>query len=433
MVEGAAFLCLCHDDVELAARRGPPDGGGGLPLQRGHRHARSSSGPTTRRAAPRRAQRGPLRGHDRARRARRGRPGPAGHRARRLRRARAASRSCAPTSSRRSAASTRSIVAIGEDLDLCWRAQVAGSRVVVAHAAVVAHHELLANGARHAHRDRSAGHGGRDAAGAHAAPPALDDAHLLRLAVPASRPSRCSWSSRRARSSSPLVGRDRERIGAIVGSWRWCLGRLGTLRARHRALAKARVLDDHDVRRLQVAGASRLQTFGSRLVHEGVDVARGALVPATIAAAHEADEPLDHTVGFGAAFSDDASFDELDDLGHRDAPPARAASSRRCPTQVAVVGRCRARASLIGGAQPRRVAPPARRAARAARLVVRRPGGTSSRRGRPTGVGTGAPGAPGFGVLGVRRDVRLRPHGRPARAPRSCSRSRSARSACGGC
>src|ERR1019366_3172201 len=56
---------------------------------------------------------------------------------------------------------------------------------------------------------------------------------------------------------------------------------------------------------------------GSRLVHEGMDAARGVLVPAAALDVAHVDEQLDHTVGFGAAFSDDSSFDELDDLGRR--------------------------------------------------------------------------------------------------------------------
>ena len=40
------------------------------------------------------------------------------------------------------------IVAMGEDLDLCWRAQVAGARIIVAPDARVRHLEELASGAR---------------------------------------------------------------------------------------------------------------------------------------------------------------------------------------------------------------------------------------------------------------------------------------------
>src|SRR5579872_1193564 len=40
------------------------------------------------------------------------------------------------------------ITALGEDLDLCWRAQVAGARVIVAPSAKVAHRETIATGER---------------------------------------------------------------------------------------------------------------------------------------------------------------------------------------------------------------------------------------------------------------------------------------------
>ncbi len=40
------------------------------------------------------------------------------------------------------------ISVLGEDLDLCWRAQVAGARIVVAPLAKVAHRETIATGER---------------------------------------------------------------------------------------------------------------------------------------------------------------------------------------------------------------------------------------------------------------------------------------------
>ena len=55
----------------------------------------------------------------------------------------AAARSCAPTCSRRSAASTPASTYLGDDLDLCWRAHVAGARVLVVPAAAVRHLEAL--------------------------------------------------------------------------------------------------------------------------------------------------------------------------------------------------------------------------------------------------------------------------------------------------
>src|SRR3984957_4063839 len=40
------------------------------------------------------------------------------------------------------------ITLLGEDLDLCWRAQVAGARIIVAPLAKVAHREMIARGER---------------------------------------------------------------------------------------------------------------------------------------------------------------------------------------------------------------------------------------------------------------------------------------------
>ena len=40
------------------------------------------------------------------------------------------------------------ISALGEDLDICWRAQIAGARIVVAPTAKVAHRETIASGER---------------------------------------------------------------------------------------------------------------------------------------------------------------------------------------------------------------------------------------------------------------------------------------------
>jgi GT2 family glycosyltransferase len=289
-----------------------------------------------------------------------------------------------------------SIVALGEDLDLCWRAQVAGSRVVVAHAARVVHHELLANGAR-ALTAEVAGHGGRTLQ-------SLTRRHRLATMLTC-----YGWLYlvptalvlvllEAGEVLVAAVGRDRERIGAVVGSWRWCLGRLRSLRRRHRDLAKVRVLDDHDVRRLQLAGASRLQTFGTRLVHEGMDAARGALGAATLAAPAEDVERLDHTVGFGAAFSDDQSFDELDDLGHRE----HAFRVGFLSTFVWQVWAVVVLAVLFALGVRGLVASPLPLVGRLAPLD------SWSATWRhffaswtPVGVGSGAPGMPGFGVLGV--------------------------------
>jgi GT2 family glycosyltransferase len=288
------------------------------------------------------------------------------------------------------------IVAMGEDLDLCWRAQVAGSRVVVAASAVVAHHELLANGLR-ALSAPVAGPGTPTMGG-------LVRRHRLATMLTCYRRTYLAAAVallvvlELGEVAIALVGRDRERAHSIAGSWRWNLSKRRWLRSRRRALAAIRVLDDHEVRRLQVAGASRLTRFGTRLVHEGVDAARGTLGASRGAEPTAGDEPLDRTVGFGAAFSDDSSFDELDDLGHRGSRiHSRLLASR--PAQAlaaAVVAVC----FMIGVRNL--VAMHLPLVGRLAPLdswwvTWRHYFATWS----PAGVGSGAPGSPGFGVLGV--------------------------------
>jgi GT2 family glycosyltransferase len=289
-----------------------------------------------------------------------------------------------------------SIVVLGEDLDLCWRAQVAGSRVVVAPEALVAHHELLANGARSL-TVPVAGRGGESLS-------ALSRRHRLSTMLT------CYGWWYLAITVPMLValelgecvvagfGRDRDRVRAITGAWRWNLSRLRALRARRRALGALRELDDHEVRRLQVSGASRLTTFGTRLVHEGVDVARGALAVSESPEVHEDGERLDHTVGFGAAFSDDSSFDELDDLGHREGTiRARVLSSTPTQAVVAVV----IAVCFVFGVRNL----VATHLPLVGRLAPLDSWWTTWRHffasWSPAGVGSGAAGSPGYGVLGV--------------------------------
>ncbi|MHB1585328.1 MAG: glycosyltransferase family 2 protein, partial [Acidimicrobiales bacterium] len=208
------------------------------------------------------------------------------------------------------------IVAMGEDLDLSWRVQIAGARVVVAPAARVRHLEELAGGRR------------RVAAEPDGSPTpslqVLQRRHELRTVL------KCYGRFHRARVLpqlvvlavaeilAALVVRDSVRIGAVVGAFRWNVGHRGELRRLRKQLRAHRVLPDGEVRRLQVSGSARLSTYVSRLAHQGFDVAHG-LVPATEDGPEGATgggEPL-LTGSVGSAFSEDADFDELDDLGRR--------------------------------------------------------------------------------------------------------------------
>ena len=167
-----------------------------------------------------------------------------------------------------------SIIAMGEDLDLCWRAQVAGARVVVAPAARVRHLELLASGSRHL----PPGEGGLQA---------LQRRHELRVAL-------TTYSRVHLLRVLPqmlalafgeiliaLVSGQRARAAAVARAWTWNLhGR--QLRAARRAVRARRRLADRDVRRLQVHGSARLARYVRRAYTEGFRIGRpqpGAHLP----------------------------------------------------------------------------------------------------------------------------------------------------------
>jgi GT2 family glycosyltransferase len=148
MVDGADYFLLCHDDVALF-----PDTVHLLVEEAFRSNAGIVSPKVVSWDDPERlvhvgmsgGQGGLGRGPGPARR---DRPRPARRRARRVRRPRRAPPWCGPTCSTSSAGSTPAIVAMGEDLDLCWRAQVVGARVIVAPDARVRHLEELAERAR---------------------------------------------------------------------------------------------------------------------------------------------------------------------------------------------------------------------------------------------------------------------------------------------
>lgn len=133
----------------------------------------------------------------------------------------------------------------GEDLDLCWRARVAGARVVVAPDAVVGHLEAL--GARRPVDDRRR----------------LQMRHRLRAMKVAS-----SWWTRVRVTPQALLVAVTEAVYALVlgrfrqvrdvtGAWWWNLRRHGELRRRRRALRAVRRVPDREVRQAQVRGLAR--------------------------------------------------------------------------------------------------------------------------------------------------------------------------------
>ncbi|MHB8440136.1 MAG: glycosyltransferase [Acidimicrobiales bacterium] len=164
------------------------------------------------------------------------------------------------------------IVAMGEDLDLCWRAQVAGARVVVAPAARVRHVERLAGG-----------EASIDSLPSAPAPApslqALQRRHELRAVLVG------YGVFHRTRVLPQLVllalgeifvallTGNRERAGAVAHAWRWNWAHRGEIRAARRAVSAYRRCSDAEVRRLQLRGSARLTAYMRRAVTHGLEVA----------------------------------------------------------------------------------------------------------------------------------------------------------------
>lgn len=138
---------------------------------------------------------------------------------------------------------------LGEDLDLSWRAQVVGARVIAAPSALVRHLE--------------AGHSVRP----------IDNArertvrHRLRTMLTCYGP----WHRARVVPQAfaltlievvyALVAGRRDVARDLVHAWRWNFARREEIKSNRAALAAIRQLPDSEVRRLQVRGWARLSAF----------------------------------------------------------------------------------------------------------------------------------------------------------------------------
>jgi len=282
------------------------------------------------------------------------------------------------------------ITLIGEDLDLCWRAQVAGARIVVAPLAKVAHRETIATGERAVTAVGTRRASRQD----------LHRRHQL-LVVATGWGWWASWWTLSMvfvldvfEMVIALLGRDVDRAGAIVGSWRWIVKHRRRVRQRRREMRALRVLSDADLRRLQVGGASRVKQFFLTLLREGYDRARGILPDDD---EDDVELPEEAGVGFAAAF---AETEEFDDIAVLDQPARRARPSR-------VLTSFRSQATLVAvvvvlwfiGSR-NLFATPLPLIGRLAPLdswwsTWRHFFASWS----PNGVGTGTPGMPGYGVL----------------------------------
>ena len=140
----------------------------------------------------------------------------------------------------------------GEDVDLSWRAQVAGARVVVAPGAVVRHleatlNELRSDAAASTEKDE------REAARIRTVFKNYSSFHLLRVA-----PQLALISMTEVVVA--LAGGQGSRARAIARTWRSAFA-LGGLREARRALRATRAVPDHEVRELQTRGSARLRAI----------------------------------------------------------------------------------------------------------------------------------------------------------------------------
>jgi GT2 family glycosyltransferase len=149
------------------------------------------------------------------------------------------------------------VVLFGEDLDLCWRAQVVGARVVVAPSARVRHREATVEGERPLLLGDASGALPEQVARLHfrhrlrTVLKAYGPVHLLRVV-----PQLVVLMA--AEGTAALLSGHRRVAGAVIDAWRWNLSRRADLRAGRKATQSHRTLKDGEVRRLQTRGSVRL-------------------------------------------------------------------------------------------------------------------------------------------------------------------------------
>lgn len=214
------------------------------------------------------------------------------------------------------------ISAMAGDLDLSWRAHVAGARVVVCPDAAVRHLEAVAGGVR-----PDLGVDGRPLP----SDQTLLRRHELRTVL------KCYGAFHLLRVLPQIVvlglgemgvalaARHRSRARTVWDAWRWNFAQRAELRPARRQVQRSRQVHDARVRRLQSSGSARLSAYLSNIAHLGFDVTHRqmAALAGTVAAEAEAPAAPELTGSVGGAFSEDEDFDELDDLGRRSRRPGR--------------------------------------------------------------------------------------------------------------
>ncbi len=286
------------------------------------------------------------------------------------------------------------IVAMGEDLDLSWRAQVAGARVVVVPDARVRHQEVIASGVAPVLS-------GPDA---HVTLQGLQRRHELRTVLKCYGPFHLLRVVPQIVALAlgevlvALVARDRARVRAVLGAWRWNLAHRRELREARRLVQRSRQVPDGQVRANQIHGSARLSEYLSNVSHLGFEVTHAQL--GALAREEEAEEP-ELTGTIAGAFSEDETFDEdWDDrgrFGRRRHRRARVLATRRSRLAAGLV----AALVLIIGARHLFSGP----LPSIGQFVTLSSWSATWHQflgtWRPTGLGTTAPPAPAYGALGA--------------------------------
>ncbi len=280
------------------------------------------------------------------------------------------------------------IVAMGEDLDLSWRAQVVGARIIVAPDARVRHLEELAGGARTVDpalvgaapglseatdtgndlsddRDGEDGGHGSSSEDVESASDGRRRARKARRVDSSSAPVTLQELQRRHEllAAFKCYGRfhlvrvipqivvlalaeivvaelagNRARARAVVRAWRWNLGRLPAVRVQRKELRAHRRLSDKEVRLLQLGGSARLSSYFRRVFQHGFHGAH-------------ADELAAADLATGLAHDGDPDQPGAPD-GLADAPEpdgARPATDTADSARGRVNGRVRLMAWLVAG------------------------------------------------------------------------------------
>ncbi|HXR54335.1 MAG TPA: glycosyltransferase [Acidimicrobiales bacterium] len=291
------------------------------------------------------------------------------------------------------------IVAMGEDLDLCWRAQLAGARVVVAPDARVRHLEVIASGVEPVLT-------GTDAS---TTLQALQRRHELRAVLKCYgafyllRVLPLALALGIGEALVALAARDRARARAVVNAWRWNFAHRTDLRAARHMVQRSRQVSDRQIRRNQLRGSARLSEYLSNVSHLGFEVTHARV--GALGRDEEVEEP-ELTGSIAGAFSEDDSFDDWDDRGRfapRGPRRSRVLATRRSRLIAAlviallvVIGL----RDLTSGALP----------AVGQFLPLSSWSGTWHQffaSWQPAGVGTTAPASPAFAALGALGTVLL--------------------------